>query len=184
MIYVVELNFSDSAREIEWNAWYETYLAKLVTLPGLDTAQRFHAVTPGARHWAYLALYTIASLDIYESQAYRDIGGGGNASIQFKGAISRRRNVYAGIERMPHVTQSARVLLCEDAANGFDLSDIVFCPLEAATGRRQAGASELDGEPRYRALAVTDAANADRLNPTAIDGLAVYAPITEHPQSV
>ena len=41
MIYTVELNFSDPARTGEWNAWYESYLKKLITLPGLSTAQRF-----------------------------------------------------------------------------------------------------------------------------------------------
>ncbi len=43
MIYKVELSFSDPAREDEWNAWYETYLAQLVSLPGLSTAQRHRA---------------------------------------------------------------------------------------------------------------------------------------------
>ncbi len=71
MIYTVELNFSDPARADEWNAWYETYLAQLVSLPGLSTAQRFRAVTPGAQPWDYLALYSLASLDVFESDAYR-----------------------------------------------------------------------------------------------------------------
>jgi hypothetical protein len=167
MLYTVELNFNDPEREIEWNAWYETYLAALLTLPGLDTAQRFRALTPGAQHWEYLALYTIASLDLYESKAYLNIGGGGNASASFRQAISRRRNVYTGIERMPPVTKTGRVLLCENA------------PLEAASGPRQAGASAFDGEPVRRALALTDAANVDRLALCDIDGLAVYAPISE-----
>ncbi len=179
MIYVVELNFSGSGREVEWNAWYETYLRKLVTLDGLETAQRFRAVSPDAQHWEYLALYSIASLDMYDSEAYRNIGGGGGASIHFKESISRRRNVYTGIDHMPAVTETGRILLCEDAPDGFDLPDILFRPLEAATGRRQAGASEFDGEPVRRALAVTDAATVDRLDLASIDGLAVYAPITE-----
>ena len=44
MIYTVELNYSDPATTKEWNAWYETYLRQLVSLDGLDTAQRFQAV--------------------------------------------------------------------------------------------------------------------------------------------
>jgi hypothetical protein len=74
-MYTVELTFSDPAREDEWNAWYETYLAQLVLLPGLSTAQRFRAVTPGAQPWEYLALYSIASLDVFENEAYRHMGG-------------------------------------------------------------------------------------------------------------
>ncbi len=179
MIYTVELRFSDPAREDEWNAWYETYLAQLVSLPGLSTAQRFRAVAPGAQRWEYLALYSVASLDVYESEAYRNIGGGGNASVRFKEAIRRRRNVYAGIERVPQVTASRRVLLCEDAPHGFDLPDCLFLPLESSTGRQKAGATKLDGEPSRRAIAVLDAEAVDRLNLTVTDGLAVYAPITK-----
>lgn len=179
MIYTVELNFSDPLREDEWNAWYETYLVQLVSLPGLSTAQRFRAVQAGAQPWEYLALYSLASLDVYESEAYRSIGGGGNASARFRASIRRRRNVYAGIDRFPEVTDSSRVLLCEDEPHGFDLSDCLFLPLQTSTGRRQAGASELDGEPSQRAIAVVDAEIIDRLNLTATAGLAVYAPITK-----
>ena len=179
MIYTVELNFSDAAREDAWNAWYETYLAQLVSLPGLSTAQRFRSVAPGAQRWEYLALYSVASIDVFESEAYRKIGGGGNASVRFKAAIHRRRNVYAGIDRVPEVTDAGRVLLCEDAPHGFDLADCLFLPLAAATGRRQAGATELDGAPSRRAIAVVDAQTVERLNLIAAAGLAVYAPITK-----
>ena len=179
MIYTVELNFSDPAREEEWNTWYETYLAQLVSLPGLSTAQRFRAVTPGAQPWEYLALYSITSLDVFESEAYRSIGGGGTASARFKDAIRRRRNVYAGIERVPAVTNSGRVLLCEDTPHGFDLDDCLFLPLESAAGRRQAGATELDGEPSRRAMAMIGAEIVDPRNLRATEGLALYAPITK-----
>jgi hypothetical protein len=179
VIYTVELNFTDAAREDEWNDWYKTYLFKLLSLPGLNTAQRYRAVTPGAQHWNYLALYSIDSLDVYESKAYRNMGGGGNASADYHGAITRRRNVYAGVDRMPEVTESGRVVLCEDAPRGFDLPNCLFLPLEAATARRKAGATELDGEPARRAIAVTDAATVDKHDLSALDGLAVYAPITE-----
>ncbi len=179
MIYTVELNFSDPAREEEWNAWYETYLAQLVSLPGLSTAQRFRAVTPGTPTWAYLALYSVASLDVFESEAYRSIGGGGKASARFTEAIRRRRNVYAGLDRAPEVTDAGRVLLCEHTRDGWDLADCLFLPLEAAAGRRKAGATELDGEPSRRAIAVIAAATVDRLNLMATEGLLVYAPITK-----
>ena len=179
MIYTVELNFSDSARAAEWNAWYETYLQKLITLPGLTTAQRFRAVEKGVQKWEYLALYSVASLDVYATDAYRAIGGGGQASLGFKGAITRRRNVYAGIDRMAEVSGEGRVLFCEDAPDGFDLPNVQFVPLKAAAGRRQAGMTELDGEPVRRALAVTDAATVERLGLVRMDGLAVYASVTK-----
>ena len=179
MIYTVELNFSDPRRAAAWNAWYGTYLVKLVSLEGLNTAQRFRAVAPESATWEYLALYSLESLDVYESEAYRSIGGGGNASVAYKGAITRRRNVYDGVVRMPEVSDSGRVLLCEDAPHGFDLPNVLFQPLEAVTGRRKAGATELDGQPVRRAIALTDAATVGKLNLTSMDGLAVYTPITK-----
>ena len=179
MIYSVELNFSDPNREDEWHAWYETYLAQLVSLPGLSTAQRFRAVTPGAQAWEYLALYSVASLDVFTSEAYRNMGGGGNASARFRDAIRRRRNVYTGIERLPAVTDAGRVLLSEDISPGFDLDNCLFLPLMSATGRRQAGATELDGEPTQRAIAILGSEGAEQLNLDATAGLAIYAPITK-----
>lgn len=179
MIYTVELNFSDPAREAEWNAWYETYLVQLVALPGLSTAQRFRALAPGTQPWTYLALYSVASLDVFASEAYRRIGGGGNASLRFKDAIRRRRNVYAGLEHIPAVTDAGRVVLGDGAQPGGDLADCLFVPLEAAVGRQQAGATELDGEPSQRVLAILAAETVERLKLQATRGLAVYAPITE-----
>ena len=179
MIYSVELNFSDPSRETEWHAWYETYLMKLVSLDGLNTAQRFRAVAPETVTWEFLALYSLETLDVYESDAYRNMGGGGNASVAYHGAITRRRNVYDGIARMPEVREDGRILYCEDAPFGFDLPNTLFTPLRAASGPRQAGATSLDGQPASRAIAVTDAATVEALNLTAMDGLAVYAPITK-----
>jgi len=179
VIYTVELNFSDPARAEEWHAWYEAYLAQLVLVPGLSTAQRFRAVAPGTPSWAYLALYSVASLDVFASDAYRRIGGGGQASARFKEAIRRRRNVYAGIERVPEVTDAGCVVLCEDMRHTWHLADCLFVPLQAAAGRCQAGATELDGEPSRRALAVIAAETVDRLNLMVTEGLAVYTPITK-----
>ena len=178
MIYTVELNFSDTARADEWNAWYETYLQTLVTLPGLTTAQRFRAVDPDTQDWEYLAVYSIDSLDVFETEAYRSIGGGGNASRAFKGAITRRRNVYDGIGRMAEVGDRQRLLLSveEDAA---DLAELPWKSLTAATGRRQAGASQIDGTPARRVLAVDDAVVVAGLGLGAIPGIAIYVPITQ-----
>ena len=83
MIYTVELNFSDASKTDEWNAWYETYLKQLVSLDGLETAQRFRAVAGSEPTWEYLTLYTVPNLDVSKSEAHRKISGGGNASKDF-----------------------------------------------------------------------------------------------------
>src|SRR5207253_10428706 len=153
------------ARAEEWHAWYETYLAQLVLVPGLSTAQRFRAVAPRTPSWAYVALYSVASLDVFASDAYRRIGGGGQASARFKEAIRRRRNVYAGIERVPEVTDAGCVVLCDDMRHTWHLADCLFVPLKAAAGRGQPCPAALGGEPSRRALGVIAAANGGRLQP-------------------
>ena len=178
MIYTVELNFDDTPREADWHDWYESYLRKLVTLPGLSTAQRFRAVDPDTQAWEYLALYSLASLDVYETEAYRAIGGGGNASRDFKDAITRRRNVYSGIDHMAEVGDRERLVLTEDEATA-EMADLPWQILAAATGRRQAGASQIDGTPERRALAVADAALVARLGIGGLPGIAIYVPITQ-----
>ena len=180
MIYTVELNYSDNSTKLAWGEWYEAYLQQLVSLDGLDTAQRFQAICKSSQFWEFLAVYTVSSLDVYDTVAYHSIGGGGNASKAFHHAISRRRNVYAGVTRMPAVPGTARLLLCENMPHGFDLPGISFVPLILGTGNRQAGATKIDGQPKKRAIAVAKADTVDHLGLTAIDGLAVYAPITRY----
>jgi hypothetical protein len=71
------------------------------------------------------------------------------------------------------------VVLCDGTSPRKELPDCLFVSLEAASGRRQAGATALDGEPSRRALAVIAAETVDRLNLTVTEGLAVYTPITK-----
>ena len=179
MIYTVELNFSDPGREVEWNAWYETYLTQLVSLPGLTTAQRFRALTSGTPAWTYLAIYSVASLEVFASEAYRGIGGGGQASIRFREAIRRRRNVYAGIERFPAISEAGCVVLCDGTSPLKELPDCLFVPLEAASGRRRAGATELDGEPLCRAIAVTAQETVARHSLLNTEGHTIYTPMSQ-----
>ena len=76
MIYMVDHVFAEPAAEPAWHAWYSGYLRKLVAVPGLHTAQRFKAI--GCTPSRYLAMYSIDSADVYASDAYRNMGGGGS----------------------------------------------------------------------------------------------------------
>lgn len=179
MIYTVELNFSDPSCLEEWSAWYNTYLRQLVTVPGLHSAQRFRAVNGNAAPWEFLALYNLASLDVYEHATYRSIGGGGNASKAYHQAISRRRNVYNGINGFPEVSADARLLLTGGVTAPPVLGDVLFVPLSAGAGAQQAGATRLDGQPQERCIALAHAATVAGLDPAALDGVTIYAPMTE-----
>ena len=112
MIYMVDHIFGDPALEPEWHEWYAGYLKKLLSVPGIHTAQRFKAI--GCTPSRYLAMYSIESADVYTSDAYKGIGGGGSQSAQFHQAYQLwTRNLFDGAERAPAVQQGQRVLVLD-----------------------------------------------------------------------
>jgi len=127
MIYMVDHVFAEPAAEPAWQAWYSGYLRKLVAVPGLHTAQRFKAI--GCTPSRYLAMYSIDSADVYASDAYRNMGGGGSQSAAFHHAYALwTRNLFDRIGRSrdarlppvwaPVVGEGQRVLV-------FDSSTVV-----------------------------------------------------------
>ncbi|HEY7493917.1 MAG TPA: hypothetical protein VIH59_22785, partial [Candidatus Tectomicrobia bacterium] len=60
-----------------------------------------------------------------------------------------------------------------------ELPDCLFVPLEAASGRRQAGATELDGEPLRRAIAVIAQESVARHRLLHTEGHAIYTPMSQ-----
>src|SRR5262249_3408901 len=116
MIYMVDHIFADPALESTWHEWYSGYLRKLVSVPGIHTAQRFKAT--GETPSRYLAMYTIDAADVYTSEGYKAIGGGGSQSARFHAAYKLwTRNLFDAIPggatpvRAPAVQQGQRVLV-------------------------------------------------------------------------
>jgi len=164
MIYAVEISFSDPVVEVEWNAWYTGHLHTLLTVPGIETAQRFRledGTGPG-----YIALYTVRSPKVYSSDAYRDIGGGGVASRQFSAYITRRRNLYDGMHHMPEVSADHRVVIADEEPRGLDLPDLALAELRVTA---------LDGAPERRYLGVAPQAALHAWRKPA--SVRVYAPL-------
>ena len=175
MIYTVELNYSDPATTKEWNAWYETYLRQLVSLDGLDTAQRFQAAEKGTQFWEYLALYTVPNLDVYDTDACRAISGG--AAMPAKRSTMRSPAAAMSMMGSP---ECRRCPVPIGYCCVIDLPGILFVPLKAGAGDQQAGATKIDGQPERRAIALVDEVLVHQQNLTAIEGLSVYRPITTY----
>ncbi len=74
VLYTVRSRFTDPAREEEWNAWYLGHLEKLMAVPGFLAAQRFNS-THTVDDRPYLAMYQVASPDVFTSEAYLNIWG-------------------------------------------------------------------------------------------------------------
>ena len=114
MIYMVDHVYADPATEPAWHAWYAQYLRKLVAVPGIHTAQRFKAV--GITPPRYLAMYTIDSPDVYDSAAYRNMGGGGSQSAQFHHAYALwTRNLFDGAAAAPLLDAHQRIVVWDAA---------------------------------------------------------------------
>ena len=162
MIYMVDHVFGDPALESAWHEWYAGYLKKLLSVPGIHSAQRFKAI--GCTPSRYLAMYSLESADVYESAAYKGIGGGGSQSAAFHPAYRLwTRNLFEGAKRAPVVEEGQRVLVFDAPHPGEG----------QLTWVRAVG---LHMTTPYRAFAVLDAGE-----PVPdLPGSFVYAPFTPH----
>ena len=58
MLYMVEMDFRNPAREADWHVWYLGHVAKLIrNVPGFRASQRFRAITPTPSPW--LAMHDV-----------------------------------------------------------------------------------------------------------------------------
>lgn len=166
MIYTVEITFSAPDQEDEWNAWYSPHLFTLLSVPGFETAQRFRR--PVGDNYAYLAAYSISTAGVFESDAYRAIGGGGTASLRWKAAIRRKRNLFDGLARLPEVSDDHRLVLLDQAVLPQEPPNLMFVPLHVIA---------LDRSIEHRLLTIAHRDDATQL---ADDPrFAVYTPMTE-----
>jgi hypothetical protein len=167
MIYMVDHVYTDRATEPAWHAWYAGYLGKLVSVPGIDSAQRFRALECSPSR--YLAMYSIASADVFESDAYRNMGGGGSQSAAFHPAYQLwTRNLFKGAARAPAVGEGQRVLVW-DAEQGDEAGPLA----SRATWLEAVG---LHMTTRYRAFVVLGADEA--MTSAARPGSFLYEPFT------
>src|SRR5713101_9896484 len=76
MIFMSQSGLSDPGREQEWDAWYVEHLRIMVTVPGISSAQRFKTVSRG--YSPSLAMYTIASAEVFGDPYYQSVRGMGD----------------------------------------------------------------------------------------------------------
>ena len=114
MIYMVEMDFRNTAREHDWHTWYLSHTAKLVrTVPGFRATQRFRAITETASPW--LALHEVEGPGVFESAEYKANGGPASTGIWQKEHTNWYRNLFDGIEHTPAVAMDAHLLMAEGA---------------------------------------------------------------------
>jgi len=165
MIYMVDHVYADAASEPAWHTWYAGYLQKLLSVPGIHSTQRFRALdhTPSR----FLAMYSIDSADVYNSDGYKNIGGGGSQSARFHTHYQLwTRNLFEGAVGAPVVRKGERVLVFDrEERGGLGSLDARALWLHAVG---------LHMTTQYRAIIVLDAGEAA---PT-LPGSFLYEPFT------
>ena len=167
MIYMVDHIYTDPATEREWHDLYAGYLPKLLSVPGLSTAQRFKAV--GITPARYLAMYSIESAAVYDSAGYKGIGGGGSQSARFQKAYQLwTRNLFDGAVCAPKVADDEFLFALDSDAPDDNLT-------RAFGNLLWLNSVGLHMTTKYRALAVLDEAGAKSAQ--RIGHGFVYAPL-------
>lgn len=113
-IYMVEQLFARADWEQEWSDWYNGNLNVLLSVPGFRTAQRFR--NAGASP-LYIAIYTVDSPAVFQTQTYIDAGGNGANSVRFRPAYQMwKRNLFDNESAALNVDIN-KFLLVEDVAD-------------------------------------------------------------------
>ena len=170
MIYMVEHLFALPEMEADWNVWYQQNVANLMTVPGFASAQRFKVENTSPPR--YMAMYTVTTLQAFECQEYRNVGGGGNASVRFRPAYKYWRRSLWDTPRPAPAAAADQTLAVVDRAeptdSGFEWMKQLVPP---KSWLLMAGLAELPG---FRGLAVAPASR-----PISPRDVTVYTPIAE-----
>ena len=169
MIYTVECNYADPASEAEWNGFYSVEkLPALISVSGFSASQRFKALSGTCP--AYLALHSVDTLAVLQSDEYRQKGGG-NFSRWQSHITDWRRNLYAGPDRAVAVGADELLLVSEQGPHVLIELGLTPVALHAVA---------LDKTPAHRWLAKLDCVQARACD---LQGLNVYRAMTVQLQS-
>ncbi|WDU63132.1 sugar ABC transporter [Pseudomonas poae] len=169
MIYTVECNYADPASEAEWNGFYSLEkLPALISVSGFSSSQRFKALSGTCP--VYLALHSVDTPAVLQSDEYRQKGGG-NFSRWQSHITDWKRNLYAGPDRVVAVGANEFLLVSEQGPQA--LIELGLTPLALH-------AVALDKTPAHRWLAKLDCAQA---RASDLQGLNVYRAMTVQLQS-
>jgi hypothetical protein len=164
MIFTSESGLTDPARESDWDRWYVDHLDIMVSVAGVDSAQRFRTSTPG--HPPSLAMYTVASADVFQRPYYQSIRGMG----EWLPLIDRRyyrRNLFDGAAQAPEVGEDSLLIVADRGRPEPGLAKLDWTWLECVG---------IDRLTPYRGIAVVAATQGRDLD--RAHAVAVYRPVT------
>jgi len=164
MIFMSQSAITTPERESEWDRWYIDHLRIMVTVPGISSAQRFKTETPD--YPRSLAMYSIASPDVFSDAYYQSIRGLGEWA-QLVDRRYYRRNLFDGAERAPGVNVGHVLLVADRDTPEAGLADVDWKWLTCVG---------VDLSTPYRGIAVVDRKTGERAASSA--NVALYVPAT------
>ena len=164
MIFMSQSGLSDPAREKEWDAWYVEHLRIMLTVPGIASAQRFKTDSPG--YSPSLAMYTIASAEVFRDPYYLSVRGMGEW-LPLVPKQHYHRNLFEGLDAAPDVANDSVLIVADRDRPGPGPRGVTLIWLKAVG---------IDLSTPYRGIAIVkgDVAGTG----TARGRFAVYRPVT------
>lgn len=163
MIFMSQSGLMAPKQQAAWDQWYLAHLHVMLTVDGIESAQRFELLRGDAS--PSLAIYTVASPEVFRDAYYLSIRGMG----QWLPLIDRaqyHRNLFAGLDSAPEVSNTGLLLVADRDEPEPLLGGIAWTWLEAVG---------LDRSTPYRGIAVVSTVHATRM-PRA--DVASYRPVT------
>jgi hypothetical protein len=169
MIFTSESGLLDASREPEWDEWYHGHLAVMASVPGISSAQRFRTADPGRP--PSLAMYSVASAAVFQSEAYLSVRGMG-PFVSVVDERLHRRNLFAGLETAPIVPATSVLLVADWPEPGPQTDGIVWLRAVA-----------IDSSVPYRGIGIFPDIAAARAVADSLAGAALYVPVTKRFES-
>jgi len=163
MIFMSQSGITDTVQQAAWDHWYQGHLAVMLTVNGIESAQRFTLIEGACA--PSLALYTIISPAVLQDAYYLRIRGMG-PWLPLIDQRYYRRTLFAGLDIAPAVSDTGVLLVTDRAQPEPTLGGIAWTWLEAVA---------LDRAPPFRGLAVVSRDDARRAQGARI---ASYHPVT------
>lgn len=160
MIFHSQSGITDRARQADWSQWYFEHLRIMATVPGVFSAQRF--ITTHPQHSPSLAMYGVASADVFKGEYYLGVRGMG----EWLPLIDRpwyRRNLFDGLDTAPMVDED-QVLLVADRDQPDPALDCIWLKVAG-----------IDRSTPFRGIAVVN----KNTMPVVPADVAIYAPASK-----
>ena len=164
MIFMSQSGISDASRTMEWDAWYVEHLRIMLTVPGIASAQRFRTDSPD--YSPSLAMYTVASAEVFRDPYYLSVRGMGEW-LPLVPKQHYHRNLFEGLDTAPDVAEDSVLIVADRDRPGLGPQGIMLTWLKTVG---------IDLSTPYRGIAVVKRAAADSL--VSVGSIGVYRPVT------